>query len=294
MEKQVRSRAGPPQGGPEAERFRQAARCLDCGIPFCQSGIVFDGKRLGCPLHNLIPEWNDMLRRGNPTQALSRLLKTNCFPEFTGRVCPAFCQMACTRALCGEPVTVRENELFIIEYAFQNGLMKPQPPAARSGKTVAVVGSGPAGLTAAHYLNRRGHLVTVLEREAEPGGLLLGGIPDKKLPKEIVRRRIDLMEREGVRFRTGVEAGKDPDAGTLAREYDCIILSCGSKRKPPAGQPDAPEPIAPAVPPGDDAEKFFPAGDMRNGPSLVVLAIADGKRAAAEADCFLMGYTNIE
>lgn len=293
MEKQVRD---PPGRRDEAERIRQAARCLDCGIPFCQSGIVFDGKRLGCPLHNLIPEWNDMLRRGNPTQALSRLLKTNCFPEFTGRVCPAFCQMACNRALCGEPVTVRENELYIIEYAFEHGLMKPQPPASRSGKTVAVVGSGPAGLAAAHYLNRRGHLITVLEREAEPGGLLLGGIPDKKLPKEVVRRRIDLMKREDVRFRTGIEVGKDPDVGALAADYDCVILCCGSKKKPPANteQTDAPEPAAPAIPPGDEAEKFFTAGDMRNGPSLVVLAIADGKRAAAEADCFLMGYTNIE
>ena len=142
------------------ERQEESGRCMNCGVPFCQSGIVFHGKRLGCPLHNLIPEWNDMLRRENPEHALSRLLKVNCFPEFTGRICPAFCQRACVLGEQGQPVQIKANELFIIEFAFEKGFMLPQPPQSRSGKTAAIIGGGPAGMAAAWHLNRRGHLVT--------------------------------------------------------------------------------------------------------------------------------------
>lgn len=241
---------------------KPAVACLNCGVPFCQAGIIFDGKRLGCPLHNLIPEWNDMLRKGNLRHALSRLLKTNCFPEFTGRVCPAFCQKACVRGLNGEPVAIRANELEIIEYGFENGLMAPQPPSVRSGKTVAVVGSGPAGLAASYYLNRRGHLVTVFERAAEPGGLLLNGIPEDKLPGQVVRRRTALLEKEGIAFRTGEDIGNSIDPERLGTEYDCVVRCVGREDK--------------------------------KTPSLVVLAIAEGKQKAADADRSLMGYTNIE
>jgi glutamate synthase (NADPH/NADH) small chain len=235
---------------------------MNCGVPFCQSGIMFDGKRLGCPLHNLIPEWNDMLRKGNREHALSRLLKTNCFPEFTGRVCPAFCQRACVLGINGEPVTIKANELDIIEFGFESGLMVPQPPAVRSGKTIAIVGSGPSGLAAAYYLNKRGHLIAVFERAAEPGGLLLYGIPDDKLPKNIVRRRTSLLEREGITFRTGMDVGNGMDPEKLASEYDYVVRCCGQ----------------------EDNKK----------PSLVVYAIAEGKQKAAEADRSLMGYTNIK
>ena len=156
----------------EKNRRRQSGRCMDCGVPFCQAGVTFDGALLGCPLHNLIPEWNDLLWNGNYEGALQRLLKTSPFPEFTARVCPALCEKACVCGRVSQPVTVRENELSIIEYAFENDLMQPMPPAARSDKRIAVVGSGPAGLSAAYYLNRRGHHVTVFERDPLPGGLL--------------------------------------------------------------------------------------------------------------------------
>ncbi|MEA4965073.1 MAG: glutamate synthase subunit beta [Oscillospiraceae bacterium] len=213
----------------ERSRRRQGGRCMDCGVPFCQAGIVFDGQRLGCPLHNLIPEWNDLVYRGNPERALSRLLKTNCFPEFTSRVCPALCERACVCGMNGEPVTVRDNERAIIDYAFSNDLMAPQPPQVRSGKRVAVVGSGPAGLAAAYYLNRRGHSVTVFERDKTPGGLLTYGIPNMKLPKEVVRRRVRLMELEGVEFRTGCEVGVDVAPEALAESYDLTVLCCGAQ-----------------------------------------------------------------
>ena len=150
---------------PEEERRRQAARCMECGVPFCQSGVELGGMFTGCPLHNLVPEWNDLVYTGNLDQALARLCKTNSFPEFTGRVCPALCEAACTCGLHGEAVTIRDNELAVIEAGFASGLMAPQPPKARTGKKAAVVGSGPAGLAAAQQLNRRGHSVTVFERD---------------------------------------------------------------------------------------------------------------------------------
>jgi len=213
---------------PRAQRQEQAARCMDCGVPFCQSGMVLGGAVSGCPLHNLIPEWNDMLYRGNLEQALERLLRTSNFPEFTGRVCPALCEAACTCSLNGLPVTAKDNELDIIESAYQSGLLKPRPPKTRTGKTVAVVGSGPAGLAAADQLNRRGHTVTVFEREDKAGGLLMYGIPNMKLEKHVVERRVSLMALEGVLFRTGVNVGVDITADALKEEFDCVVLCCGA------------------------------------------------------------------
>lgn len=210
------------------ERQRQGGRCMSCGVPFCQSGAVLNGMVSGCPLHNLVPEWNDLLWRGHPGHAAARLLKTNNFPEFTGRVCPALCEAACTCGLNGDPVTVKENELSIIEDAWAAGLMEPRPPKVRTGKRVAVVGSGPAGLACADQLNRRGHAVTVFERADRPGGLLMYGIPNMKLEKSIVRRRLDKMTAEGIDFRTGVDVGKDVTAEELRADFDAVVLCCGA------------------------------------------------------------------
>ena len=215
------------------ERSNQGARCMDCGVPFCQAGIQFDGKRIGCPLHNLIPEWNDMIYLDNQEHALSRLLKTAPFPEFTGRVCPALCENGCNCKYVSGSVTIRDNELYIIEYAFQNGLMEPKPPVHHSDKRIAVVGSGPAGLAAAYWLNQRGHNVTVFERDKRPGGLLMYGIPNMKLDKAVVDRRIKLMEAEGITFRTGVNVGVDLPLEQLTAEYDCVILCCGAQKPRP-------------------------------------------------------------
>ncbi len=414
----------------EKARLEQSGRCMDCGVPFCQAPMMWEGKRQGCPLKNLIPEWNDMLWSGNKNHALSRLLKMNCFPEFTGRVCPALCEKACTCHFNGEAVTIRDNELFIIENAFENKLMLPHPPQTRSGKKIAVVGSGPAGLSAAFYLNRRGHNVEVFERDQRPGGLLMYGIPNMKLPKEIIARRIRLMEAEGIVFKTGVDVGRDVTAEELRQQFDAIILCCGAQkprevpfegeadsgicfaldylraatlalqnephaelsaagkqavvigagdsasdcvatalrqgaqnvtqviRKPESFYTGMPEDYAHAeanavfghdirrfssrvtevftdeagalssviiTGPKDDAEEaeaqlliiasgfsgcedyitafmqqlegvkgVFTAGDLKSGSSLVVLAMADGKQAAIEADKYLMGYTNME
>ncbi len=209
-------------------RQKQGARCMECGVPFCQSGTVLNGMVSGCPLHNLIPEWNDLVYTGNFSHALERLLKTNNFPEFTGRVCPALCEAACTCGLHGEPVTVKANELGIIEEAWESGLMVPHPPKTRTGKRVAVVGSGPSGLAVAAQLNSRGHTVTVYEKSDRIGGLLMYGIPNMKLEKEIVLRRTQLMEAEGVIFRTGVDVGKALSAEELVRGYDAVVLCCGA------------------------------------------------------------------
>ncbi|MDE7293253.1 MAG: glutamate synthase subunit beta [Oscillospiraceae bacterium] len=211
------------------ERRKQAGRCMDCGVPFCQYGKpLHDGMVSGCPLNNLCPEWNDLIWRGDMDGALRRLLLTNSFPEFTSRVCPALCEKACTCGLNGDPVTVKENEYSVIEYAYSHGLMNPAPPSHRTDKRIAVIGSGPSGLAAAQRLNRRGHTVTVYEREDRPGGLLMYGIPNMKLEKEIVERRLDLMKAEGVRFVTGVNVGKDISGEQLLQENDAVILCCGT------------------------------------------------------------------
>ena len=215
---------------PEEERQRQGARCMECGVPFCQSGVQLAGMYTGCPLHNLVPEWNDLVYHGNLAHALKRLRKTNNFPEFTGRVCPALCEAACTCGLNGDPVTVKENELAIVEEGYARGLIVPRIPKVRTGKQVAVVGSGPAGLAAADQLNRRGHTVTVYERADRIGGLLMYGIPNMKLQKEFVRRRVELMAAEGVLFRTGCDVGTDVSAQELLAQYDAVILACGAKK----------------------------------------------------------------
>lgn len=212
----------------EEKRREQGARCMNCGVPYCQSGMVLGGMATGCPLHNLIPEWNDEIYSGNWDHALARLLKTNDFPEFTGRVCPALCEAACTCGLHGDPVTVRENELAVIEHGFAAGLVQPQTPAVRSGRRVAVIGSGPSGLACANRLNRRGHQVTVYEKADRCGGLLMYGIPNMKLDKSVVARRIALMEEEGVRFITNTEIGKDLSAEEILQEYDAVVLCGGS------------------------------------------------------------------
>ena len=213
----------------EAHRKEQGARCMNCGVPFCQAGVQFDGKQLGCPLHNLIPEWNDMIMDGNYWHAMDRLLKTNNFPEFTGRVCPAFCEQACTCGLHDKPVTVHDNELSIIENAFANGRMKPRFTQHASEKKVAVIGSGPSGLAVADQLNHRGHSVTVVEKRPRAGGILMYGIPNMKLPKEIVQRRIELMTDEGVTFVTGLDASDPAIARRLSAEYDAVVLCCGAE-----------------------------------------------------------------
>ena len=215
---------------PEEERMRQGARCMNCGVPFCQSGMLLHGMAAGCPLHNLIPEWNDEVYHGNARHALSRLLKTNNFPEFTGRVCPAPCEAACLCGLGDAPVSIRDNELAIIEGGYAGGWMQPHPPAVRTEKRVAVVGSGPSGLACADMLNKRGHRVTVLEKNDRPGGLLMYGIPNMKLDKRVVERRVRLMEAEGVEFRLNTRAGTDVPSEALRREFDAVVLCCGAER----------------------------------------------------------------
>ena len=212
----------------DEQRCEQAARCMDCGVPFCQNGKMLCGMISGCPLNNLIPEWNDLLYHGQKEQALSRLLMTNNFPEFTSRVCPALCEKACTCGLDSSPVTVRENEKAIIENGFENGLIQPQIPKARSGKKVAVIGSGPSGLAAADTLNKRGHSVTVFERSDRIGGLLMYGIPNMKLEKHIIQRRTELIKAEGVEFVTNANVGADISAENIMKDFDAVILACGS------------------------------------------------------------------
>ena len=214
----------------EADRRQQGARCMECGVPFCQSGIQLGGSYTGCPLHNLVPEWNDLLYTGNLPQALERLHKTNNFPEFTGRVCPALCEAACVCGLHGASVTVKDNELGIVEEGFARGLIQPRISAHRSGKRVAIVGSGPAGLAAADQLNQRGHQVTVLERDDRIGGLLTYGIPTMKLEKKYVQRRVDLLAQEGITFVTGVDVGRDKSAQELLADFDAVLLCTGARQ----------------------------------------------------------------
>ena len=210
------------------KRKLQGARCMECGVPFCQSGMLFNGMVSGCPLHNLIPEWNDLIYRGNWEQAYKRLLKTNSFPEFTSRVCPAPCEIACTCGLNGKPISIKENEKSVIEKAYEDGTVRVRPPKTRTGKKIAIVGSGPAGLAAADQLNKRGHEVTVFEREDRVGGLLMYGIPNMKLEKQIVERKVGIMKAEGVKFITGANIGSTYKANKLIKEYDSVILACGA------------------------------------------------------------------
>ncbi|MCR4684177.1 MAG: glutamate synthase subunit beta [Lachnospiraceae bacterium] len=213
------------------EQQKQGGRCMACGVPFCQSGEKLAGMISGCPLHNLVPETNELVYRGNFEQAYYRLSTTHGLPEFTSRVCPALCENACTCGLHTEPVSTKENEKAIIEYAFANGLVKEEAPKSRTGKKIAIVGSGPAGLAAAQLLNRRGHLVTVFEKNDRAGGLLRYGIPNMKLDKRIIDRRIALLENAGVTFRYGVNVGKDITGDELLEQFDRVIL-CGGAGNP--------------------------------------------------------------
>ena len=210
------------------EQMKQGGRCMACGVPFCQAGAMIAGMASGCPLHNLVPETNDLVYHGNFEQAYHRLSITHGLPEFTSRVCPALCENACTCGLNGEPVSTKENEKAIIEYAFENGLVKEEVPKVRTGKKIAIIGSGPSGLSAAQLLNRRGHTVTVFERNDRVGGLLRYGIPNMKLDKRVIDRRIKLLEEAGVTFKCNVNVGVDVTGAELLKEYDRVILACGA------------------------------------------------------------------
>ena len=209
---------------------KQGSRCMDCGTPYCHTGITLSNMASGCPINNLIPEFNDLVYRGKWHDAYLRLMKTNNFPEFTGRVCPAPCEGSCVLGVIEPPVTIKNIECSIIDKAWAEGWVKPDIPENRTGKKVAVVGSGPAGLAVADQLNKVGHLVTVFERADRPGGLLMYGIPNMKLEKDIVTRRVNLMEAEGVTIKCGVEIGKDISAKELLNEFDSVVLCCGATK----------------------------------------------------------------
>lgn len=216
---------------PEENLRTQGARCMDCGTPFCHTGMTLSGMASGCPINNLIPEWNDLIYRGLWQEALDRLHKTNNFPEFTGRVCPAPCEGSCVLGITHPPVTIKNIEYSIAEKGWESGWITPNPPSKRTGKKVAVIGSGPAGLAAATQLNTAGHWVTVYERADRPGGLLMYGIPNMKLDKQkVVLRRLEVLEAEGVTFVCNTEVGKDISAETLLKDYDAVVLCTGATK----------------------------------------------------------------
>src|SRR5262249_34655668 len=223
---------GEFHGHADEELLRnQGARCMDCGVPFCHTGDLIGGMASGCPINNLIPEWNDLVYRGLWRDALERLHKTNNFPEFTGRVCPAPCEGSCVLGINAPPVAIKCIECAIIDKGFDEGWVQPEPPARRTGKKTAIVGSGPAGLAAAAQLNRAGHTVTVFERADRIGGLLMYGIPNMKLDKQLVERRVRLLEEEGVQFVTCCEIGTDIPAKKLREDFDAVVL-CGGATNP--------------------------------------------------------------
>ena len=251
----------------EEDQRLQGARCMDCGVPFCQYGQNIAGMTSGCPLHNLVPEWNDLVYSGNWKEAYNRLHKTNNFPEFTSRVCPALCEKACTCGLYDDPVSTRDNEYAIIEHAYENGYAGAKPPQTRTGKTIAVIGSGPSGLAAADVLNKRGHEVTIYERHDRIGGLLMYGIPNMKLEKQIIDRKVKVMEEEGIHFITGVNVGVDIKAEELLKKYDKVVLACGSSNPRDLNAP------------GRDAQGIYFAVDFlrANTKSLLDSNFADKK-----------------
>ncbi|MAS79510.1 MAG: glutamate synthase [Opitutae bacterium] len=214
----------------ESKLRDQGSRCMDCGTPYCHTGMTLSNMASGCPVNNLIPEWNDLVYKGKWKDALDRLHKTNNFPEFTGRVCPAPCEGSCVLGVIEPPVTIKSIECAIIDKGFKEGWVLPSPPKIRSGKKVAVVGSGPAGLAAADQLNKAGHSVTVYERADRIGGLLVYGIPNMKLEKEVVQRRVDLLAEEGIEFVVSTEIGKDLPAKQLVEEFDSVVLCCGATK----------------------------------------------------------------
>ena len=250
----------------------QGARCMACGVPFCQSGMNVMGMTSGCPLHNLVPEWNDLVYIGNWKEAYNRLKKTNNFPEFTSRVCPALCEAACTCGLNGDAVSVKENEYGIVENAYAQGYAEPKPPKVRTGTRIAVVGSGPSGLAAADQLNKRGHQVTVFERDDRIGGLLMYGIPNMKLEKHIIDRKVEVMKAEGIEFVTNANIGKDVKASKLLKEYDKVILACGSSNPRDINAP------------GRDAKGIYFAVDFLKATtkSLLDSELKDGKYISAK------------
>lgn len=256
----------------EAQQRKQGARCMECGVPFCQSGMTMNGMVSGCPLHNLVPEWNDLVYTGNWGQAYNRLKKTNSFPEFTSRVCPAPCEAACTCGLNGDPVSIKENEHAIIEKAYETGAAGPRPPKLRTDKKIAVIGSGPSGLAAADQLNKRGHNVTVFEREDRVGGLLMYGIPNMKLEKQIIDRKINVMKEEGVTFVTGANVGKNYKAAKLLKEFDSVVLACGASNPRDINVP------------GRDAEGIYFAVDFLKSTtkSLLNSNLEDGNYISAK------------
>jgi len=216
---------------PEPDLRKQGARCMDCGIPFCHTGTLISGMASGCPIHNLIPEWNDLVYRGLWKEALERLHKTNNFPEFTGRVCPAPCEGSCVLGITSPPVTIKNIECSIIDHGWESGWVVPEPPKKRTGKKVAVVGSGPAGLSAAAQLNKAGHRITIFERADRPGGLLMYGIPNMKLDKEqVVLRRIKQLKAEGIKFVCKTEVGVNYPAEQLLQEFDAVVLCTGATK----------------------------------------------------------------